>query len=285
MLDWFPIVAIFIALILALLVVWSRLRRRSKRAARWAGISALVLLVLIALPTLRLLIGTPYFLASESMVPSLLIHDHVLVNKLVYHFSTPSRGDIVLYKAPRMASPAEKEFVHRAIGLPGDVVRITPGYVTVDGQNYTHSDLRSSLVSMSKGLGSPLIRLESGRVLVNGREISLTKIAAALGEPKAKVKITPGVVYLNGKPLDEPYVAEDPDEPYPGGRGYVDPKWIVEDGEHQKAVKIPKGRLLVMGDNRNMSNDSRFWGLLDERRVRGKAVLIFSPADRFRWLK
>ena len=47
-------------------------------------------------------------------------------------------------------------------------------------------------------------------------------------------------------------------------------------------VKIPKGRLLVMGDNRNDSNDARFWGLLERERVLGKAMVIFWPLGRMR---
>ncbi len=130
------------------------------------------------------------------------------------------------------------------------------------------------------------IKLIGDNIYRDGKKVDKAELAELVGGPKAKVKVVPGVVYLNGKPLKEPYTAEDPDEPYPGGqRDYVKPDWIVTEkiGKHRvQFVKIPKGRLLVMGDNRNDSNDARFWGLLDRRRVLGKAMVIFWPLTRIR---
>ncbi len=115
------------------------------------------------------------------------------------------------------------------------------------------------------------------------------EIAAAVGQPDAKVKIVPGKVYINSKPINEPYTAEDPDEPYPpvapDNRYRVIPDdWTEKDRDGHTVVRIPKDKLLVVGDNRNASHDARFWGLLDRDRVLGKAMFIFWPLNRIRWL-
>lgn len=86
-------------------------------------------------------------------------------------------------------------------------------------------------------------------------------IKRVIGLPGEELKIENGVVYINGIPLKEPFTKEPPRLPYP-------------------ATKIDKDKLLVMGDNRNNSDDSRFWGFLPLSRVEGKAVLIFWPPPR-----
>jgi signal peptidase I len=78
-----------------------------------------------------------------------------------------------------------------------------------------------------------------------------------IGLPGDKVRIGGGKVSLNGKPLDEPYIAAEPT--YAG-------TWDV-----------PEGYLFVLGDNRNDSSDSHSWGLVPMQNVIGKAVLIYWP--------
>lgn len=79
-------------------------------------------------------------------------------------------------------------------------------------------------------------------------------------------------LFLNGKPQNEPYILEpmqSRDEAIYGTRG---------------PLTLGKGQLFVMGDNRNNSNDSRFWGTLSRDRVIGKAVFVFWPLNRIRFL-
>jgi len=127
------------------------------------------------------------------------------------------------------------------------------------------------------------IKLIGSDIYRDGKKVDKSELAKTIGNPKAKIKVVPGVVYLNGKPLNEPYTAEDPDQPYPFPN--TNPDWIVTQKigkERVQLVKIPKDRLLVMGDNRNDSNDARFWGLLKRDRVLGKAMVIFWPLTRIR---
>jgi signal peptidase I len=276
-----------IVVVLVLFALRLALRKQSGPVAKAVGETAESLAVAMALVYLliRPFIVQAFFIPSESMVPTLLVHDHILVNKFVYRVGEPKRGDVIVFKSPKRASPDEKDYIKRVIGLPGETVKITPGHVLVGESSYSHTDLRSQLASMASGIGPVDVKLTNGRVLVNGRTISSEEVAAAVGMPNEKVRVVPGVVYINGKPLKEPYTAEDADTAYPAGGGYVDPAWIVVDKHKDQAVKIPKGRLLVLGDNRNESNDARFWGLLGRERVLGKAMFIFWPLNRIRLVR
>jgi signal peptidase I len=161
------------------------------------------------------------------MERTLLIGDHVLVDKLCYAPSGPiskhllpytnvRRGDIVVFRWP--VDP-NQDFVKRAIGLPGDRLRI-----------------------------------------VNKR------------------------VYLNDKPLREPYVEHItdyivpyrdnfPSEPPPD----LDPRALkmLEQNVVNGDVVVPPGHYFMMGDNRDNSLDSRYWGFVPKENVVGSPVIIF----------
>lgn len=87
-------------------------------------------------------------------------------------------------------------------------------------------------------------------------------IKRVIGVPGDRIAIQKGWVYLNGEPLSESYIAETPK---------------LED---LPTVTVPANQLFMMGDNRNNSNDSRYWGFLPLKNVIGKAVFKFFPFDR-----
>ena len=126
-----------------------------KKHSGWAFFKELPVLILIAFG-LALLIKTfliqAFFIPSESMVPTLQINDRVLVNKLVYRFRDPRRGEIIVFVAERDSEPPksflrkvadtiteglgakqppEKDFIKRVIGLPGDIIQMRDGVVTI----------------------------------------------------------------------------------------------------------------------------------------------------------
>jgi len=236
---------------------------------------------------IRPFIVQAFFIPSESMVPTLLTDDHILVNKFIYRFREPKLGDVIVFKAPPRATKGEeKDYIKRVIGVPGDLVRITPGYVLIGEEQYQHLELRSMLSEFSAGESGRSVRLRNGKLFIDGNIVSKAEIAEAAGKPEAKVKVVPGRVFINGKEIDEPYIAEDPDSPYPDPSMVheLDRQYIVLDKTNEHAIRIPKGRILVMGDNRNESNDARIWGLLERERVLGKAMFIFWPIPRVRLL-
>ncbi len=283
---------VIITVIVLLALRWVLLKQGSQIAKSIAEIAeSLAVAMALVFLLIRPFLVQAFFIPSASMHPTLLERDHILVNKLVYRFKEPKLGDVVVFKAPLAATPGEekpKDFIKRVIGVPGDLVRITPGYVLIGQEQFNHRQLDDDLNGYkAAGDEEVKVKLVNSQVLVNGRSVTNAEVAAAVGYPLEKVKIVPGKVYVNDKALVEPYTAEDPDDPYPmfaGSRAPTDPNWIVTKGG-QYYVKIPKGRLLVMGDNRNDSNDARFWGLLPRERVLGKAMFVFWPLNRIRWVR
>jgi len=167
---------------------------------------------------IRPLVVQAFYIPSESMVPTLVTHDRILVNKFVYRLNEPQRGDIIVFDAPPQAlyGTDRKDFVKRLIGLPGDEIRI---------------------------------KRDDG-------------------------------VYVNGMKLDEPKDIERPNYDWP-----MDD--LAAPAEHP--YKVPPGCYFVLGDNRNLSNDSHKWSdpltgearpELDMHRVLGKAMVIFWPPTR-----
>lgn len=86
-------------------------------------------------------------------------------------------------------------------------------------------------------------------------------IKRAIGFPGQTIAVNQGQVYVDGQPLDEPYILEPPNYELP-------------------AVTVPDDTLFVMGDNRNNSNDSHVWGFLPIQNAIGRAWWRFWPLDR-----
>jgi signal peptidase I len=87
-------------------------------------------------------------------------------------------------------------------------------------------------------------------------------IKRVVGTPGQTIQVKNGIVYVDGSPLKEDYIAEPPAYQMP-------------------AVRVPENHLFVMGDNRNNSNDSHAWGFLPKQNVIGHACFRFWPINRF----
>ncbi|BAY61448.1 signal peptidase I [Calothrix brevissima NIES-22] len=86
-------------------------------------------------------------------------------------------------------------------------------------------------------------------------------IKRVIGQPGETVSVARGKVYLDGKALAEDYIAEPANSPY-------------------SPHTVPEGEFFVMGDNRNDSNDSRYWGFLPQKYIIGRATFRFWPLNR-----
>ena len=153
---------------------------------------------------IRHFIAETRYIPSGAMLPTLQINDRLIINKLIYRFSNPVRGDIVVFNP---TAQLEKEkfkdaFIKRIIGLPGD-----------------------------------------------------------------RIDVKDGKVYINGKVLTEKYLDEAP--AYNWSSTALTPDGIV-----------PEGHYLVLGDNRNNSYDSHYWGFVPRQNIIGKATNRFYPVDR-----
>ena len=193
----------------------------------WEYTKAIVTALILAL-FIRAYFVQAFKIPSGSMIPTLLVGDHILVNKFIYGtkipfsdkriliYREPKRGDIVVFKYPEDPS---RDFIKRLIAVGGDVV-----------------------------------------------------------ESRNKV------IYINGNPLDEPYVQHvDPNViPHAPGCTYKGNE-LVSNGEYCRdnfgPFTVPRGKFFMMGDNRDLSWDSRFWRFVDMKDIRGKAMIIYWSWD------
>jgi signal peptidase I len=183
-------------------------------------VEAIGMALLLAL-FIRTFIVQAFKIPSGSMIPTLQIGDHILVNKLSYgiripfwehyvvHFGQPGRGDVLVFIFPEDRT---KDFIKRVIGVGGDTVEI------------------------------------------HGKK-----------------------VYVNGKQIDDPHAHFEGDDPQAAG---------LPSRDDFGPQKVPEHHIFVMGDNRDRSYDSRFWGFVDLDDVRGKAFLIYWSWDGGdRWVR
>ncbi|MBW4658947.1 MAG: signal peptidase I [Drouetiella hepatica Uher 2000/2452] len=112
-----------------------RLQKSQKENLQIVAI-ALALAVII-----RLFIAEPRFIPSDSMVPTLLIGDRLVIEKISYRFHPPTLGDIVVFEPPQQLQiygyAPDKAFIKRVIGTPGDIVQVKQGEVYLNSQPLT----------------------------------------------------------------------------------------------------------------------------------------------------
>ncbi|MBW1636388.1 MAG: signal peptidase I [Deltaproteobacteria bacterium] len=174
---------------------------------------AIVIAVILAL-FIRTFVIQAFKIPSGSMLPTLQIGDHLLVNKFLYGVKLPfngtllipfkdvSRGDVVVFRFPKDRSV---DYIKRVVGTPGDTVEI-----------------------------------KNKKVFVNGKQVKDSHAhitSAAILDAKASPRDNLG------------------------------------------PILVPEDRIFVMGDNRDNSYDSRFWGFVDQRDILGKAFILYWSWD------
>lgn len=186
--------------------------------------------VLLFVLVLRSFLAEPYQIPSESMVPTLLVGDFILVNKYAYGlrlpvFGTkivdvgdPQRGDVMVFVPPH----DPRYFIKRVIGIPGDHVVYENKVLYINGErlNYELVDAQPSLCRRG--------RICEYTEVIDGKSHSILKHS---------------------------------------GRAPT------------RSWQIPAGKYLMMGDNRDRSEDSRRWGLAAEENIVGKAIAIWLHKD------
>ena len=245
--------------------------------------------------------------------------DRILVNKFDYRLHGPHHDDVVVFLAPPAAMAGDPEFIKRLIGLPGDRLEVVGGRLSINGTLHNHSDVRQKLTEAGECGPEALtdindesqlqadchVKFVGNGVLVLDNEhhaklITKERLAEIYTNQKdMPVVIRPGYTIRNGQKLDEPFIAEDPDydmkifqgEPlkheyeYGPSDGF---KWDgrpITQAEYLKdnalpTEPLPAAEYMMMGDNRNDSNDSTNWGPLEAHRLVGRAQLIFWPPSR-----
>ena len=220
-------------------------------------VEAIVIAVALAL-VIRSFVVQAFKIPSGSMIPTLLIGDHLLVNKLVYRFRLPERGEVVVFKFPQ---DRKTDFIKRVVALPGDEVELADGKLIVNR-------VPAPDVHASYGPGHPtgLERfMKPFHVPRKGEEVRLEG---------PNVRLYQLLLFNELKERGEAADVElvdlqmGPDGKVANGRlrigGKVVESWRVDDDY-----------LFMMGDNRDNSFDSRFWGPVRREDIVGKAMIIY----------
>lgn len=199
----------------------------------------LIVVTLILLIFIRWAFAEARYIPSSSMEPTLQINDRLLVEKISGHLGKPiQRGDILVFYPP-------------PIEMGGQDLRNDP------------------LTVLGRLTGLPFLPYEPAF------------IKRVIGLPGDHIRIQRGVgVFINGELLDESlYTKERPNYDLNtlgdiSGRSSTG-QLIHPYGDTKDPIIVPAGHLFMMGDNRNNSEDSHVWGFLDQKRVIGRACLLF----------
>ena len=201
------------------------------------NIEALAFAILLAL-IIRTFVFQPFKIPSGSMIPTLLVGDHLLVNKFVYGTKIPftdieifpiekiKRGDVVVFTYPNNERDPSKNglyYIKRVVGLPGDEIDLNGRNLYINGGKVpieyegTYSDKRNTE------------QFDEYREDLFGEEHT--------------------VIFRKGKEN-------------------------TNRGSYIPVTKVPEGSVFVMGDNRDNSQDSRFWGFVPMENIAGRAFII-----------
>ena len=100
----------------------------------WGEIIQFILIIIFVVIPFRAFVAQPFVVSGDSMQPNFQTGDYLIVDQFTYHFTDPSRGDVIVFKYPNDTS---KFFIKRIIGLPGETVTVKNEkvYITEDGSD------------------------------------------------------------------------------------------------------------------------------------------------------
>lgn len=220
--------------------------------------------VAVAVLILRAFVFEPFRIPSDSMMPTLRDGDFILVEKYAYglrlpitdrkllNTGEPKRGDVVVFHPP--IKPAEV-WIKRVVGLPGDHVTVRDDRLTVNGE---------------------LVPFRVTGTYTDGCYINMQLATERLGTHTHQALLCPVPLEVSPNPL--------PTCKRSDARGYVcgeqaPPGTVPLIEARVFNMIVPSGEYLMIGDNRDNSNDGRFWGFVTEQELIGKATYIWFNWD------
>jgi signal peptidase I len=238
--------------------------RKAKSVVR-EYVEAFVFAIVLAL-VMRQFVVQAFKIPSSSMETTLLVGDHILVNKFLYYFVHPQRLDIIVFQYPW---EEDRDFIKRVIGLPGDHVSLR------DRQVYVND----------RPLDEPY-----AHYMANARQDTFGPVVVPKKGDRIEIR-SDKRLYLNGEPVPIPTNPHHPS-------GLFQPR---SDGPPMTGLEVFYGSLLppgttlqqtleprpveydyyfALGDNRDNSQDSRYWGFVRSTRLKGRAFFIYWSWNR-----
>jgi len=224
----------------------ARLRDDKLRQPWWLEYTASFFPVILVVFVVRSFVVEPFKIPSGSMVPTLLVGDFILVNKYDYGIRLPITNTKITEGRPlqrgdvvvfRYPKDESVDYIKRVIGLPGDIVSYEDKKLTINGKPVSETPLPDYFDEERIGYAKQFEEDIDGR--------------------KNRILNNPAV---------PPFIVGAEDYPYRDNCKY---------DAHGVTCKVPPGNYFMMGDNRDNSADSRYWGFAPDKNVVGRAFFIW----------
>jgi len=211
--------------------------------------------VILAVFMLRSFLVEPFKIPSGSMIPTLLVGDFILVNKYAYGIrlpiinkkiidvGEPKKGDVMVFRYPKDPS---LDYIKRVVGVPGDTVTYHNKRLTINGK--------------------PLVTQKDGTYSYVGRGLNYVttdQFKEQLGQHLHTIITQPGRPSIDLSQVDSQF-------PHRENCDYNDEGFTC---------RVPQSYYFMMGDNRDDSTDSRYWGFVPERNIVGRAFMVWWNFD------
>lgn len=217
--------------------------------------------IMAVLLIVRSFLFEPYRIPSDSMMPTLLDGDFILVNKYAYgvrlpvihekviEVGAPQRGDVAVFRFP---TDTTVNYVKRVVGLPGDVVEVREDQLIINGQ--------------------PVPLVQQGRY-EDGCYLNMRIAEEKLGEHTHRVLHCLSSDMISVPPLPSC------NRSIPQGYICNESTAGINPDSGNRIMQVPEGHYLMVGDNRDNSSDGRVWGFVAESLLVGRASVVWFNWD------